>query len=563
MSATADRSIGPLAYRRPSRRSRIYGLGSVFGKTLRDSRWAILVLAILLVVILAVTAAAYVGEFSTPTERAALAAQMAALPSIFQGILGPPIAIETLPGFLSWRSLGFMPVLFGTWSIIALTGTIAGEASRGSLELLAASPIRRASIAAQKLAAHGVAMAITLLVGAVATWSLCAALAQLPGDETTLPAALAMYAWILVVSLTAGASAFAAGSFLGRGAAAGVGAAVLFGSFIVNGYADLVPGFDVLQHLSMFDWTEGFRPLVDHWDWPPVVALAGLGVLLAAVGVVGFARRDLGATIRFRDGGGTILPAGLSGPLARSASDRLPLALAAGLGLGLFGLLVALSAPAFVKTIEDTPGLADLIEHMLPGVDITTAAGILGLYFVNIGTLLLGLLAAAFVAGWANDERDRLLDLVLTTPLGRVRYGLTSGAGVLVGIAVMSTLMVAGFVLGSAGVGEDPLAPVGGGIVLGLYAAAFTGIGLAVGGLGWPGVAGIVVAILGFGTFLLDLIGGIVGFPDWVMELSLIEHLGHPMTGDVDLPGVVLMAGLAVGGLVVGAWGLGRRDIGR
>jgi hypothetical protein len=47
------------------------------------------------------------------------------------------------------------------------------------------------------------------------------------------------------------------------------------------------------------------------------------------------------------------------------------------------------------------------------------------------------------------------------------------------------------------------------------------------------------------------------------MQLSLIHHLGHPMTGDYDVPGLVLMAGLALGGLVLGAWGMSRRDIGR
>ncbi len=47
------------------------------------------------------------------------------------------------------------------------------------------------------------------------------------------------------------------------------------------------------------------------------------------------------------------------------------------------------------------------------------------------------------------------------------------------------------------------------------------------------------------------------------MQLSLIHHLGHPMTGSYDVPGLVLIGALAVGGLLLGAWGIGRRDIGR
>jgi putative exporter of polyketide antibiotics len=102
-----------------------------------------------------------------------------------------------------------------------------------------------------------------------------------------------------------------------------------------------------------------------------------------------------------------------------------------------------------------------------------------------------------------------------------------------------------------------------GSLVLCLYGGAFAGLGLALGGWGWPGLAGAFVAALTFGTFLLDLIGGIVGFPDWVMQLSLMQHLAHPMTGAYDTPGIVLMAALAVGGLLVGALGMTRRDIGR
>ena len=128
---------------------------------------------------------------------------------------------------------------------------------------------------------------------------------------------------------------------------------------------------------------------------------------------------------------------------------------------------------------------------------------------------------------------------------------------------VVAIVLAVGIALGSLAIGEDPVDAIVGCVVLGLFGAAFVGLGLGFGGLGWPGYAGAFVAVLAFATFLLELIGGIVGFPDWVMQLSLMHHLGHPMTGSFDAPGIVLMAGLSVGGLLVGAWGIGRRDIGR
>ena len=133
----------------------------------------------------------------------------------------------------------------------------------------------------------------------------------------------------------------------------------------------------------------------------------------------------------------------------------------------------------------------------------------------------------------------------------------------LFGLLATVAVMAAGIGLGALALGDDPVTPMVGSVILGLYGGAFAGLGLALGGWGRPGWAAGFVAALTFGTFLLDLIGGIVGFPDWVMQLSLMQHLAHPMTGDYDGPGIVLMSVLAAGGLLVGAIGWTRRDIGR
>ena len=64
-------------------------------------------------------------------------------------------------------------------------------------------------------------------------------------------------------------------------------------------------------------------------------------------------------------------------------------------------------------------------------------------------------------------------------------------------------------------------------------------------------------------TFVLDTIGAALDLPDAVLDLSIYKHLGQPMVGTYDPLGMAVAAVLMVGGLVVGAWALQRRDMGR
>ena len=49
--------------------------------------------------------------------------------------------------------------------------------------------------------------------------------------------------------------------------------------------------------------------------------------------------------------------------------------------------------------------------------------------------------------------------------------------------------------------------------------------------------------------------------PDWVERLALTHHLGQPILGAWEPFGLLLCAGLAGGGIAVGAWGMRRRDL--
>ena len=129
--------------------------------------------------------------------------------------------------------------------------------------------------------------------------------------------------------------------------------------------------------------------------------------------------------------------------------------------------------------------------------------------------------------------------------------------------ALLTLIVMVGIGIGSLVAGGDVATPIVGTLVIGIYALALCGIGMAVGGLVRTSWAGEVVALLVIVTFLVDLVVPALRWPDWLHQLALTSHLGQPMVGLWDGPGMVLCLALAFGGLALGAWGIARRDVQR
>ena len=123
------RHDGTTALSRPSSLSRLFGLGSVFGKTLRDSRRATLLIGLAIGALLVVVAAGIISQFDTPEARDEIGNIVNAVPPIMQGLAGKPVNVETLGGYIQYKYGGFLPLVTGLWSILALSATLAGESS--------------------------------------------------------------------------------------------------------------------------------------------------------------------------------------------------------------------------------------------------------------------------------------------------------------------------------------------------------------------------------------------------------------------------------------------------
>ena len=550
---------------RPGPWARVAGLGTIYGKTVRDSRRAALVVGLVAGLFMFGTGAPYgaAPEFSTIELRQQFINGLMSLPLALRGLLGEPIHIETMGGFLSWRVGNFLPVLLGLWPVLALSGTLAGEAAKGSLDLLASTPKGRRTIALQKVAGHLTAVAFAMLILAVSLWLVGLAFRALPGDEIGFAAALGQVLLYGLMMLAAGAVSFATAPVVGRTRALAFGLIALFASYLIYSYASLSPLIDALTPLSFFDWTAGHRPLAGVTDWPAVAFLAAVDAVLLGIGVIAFGRRDLGSIADVGWLRLPSLPAGTAGPFSRQLADRAGAAIGWGLGIGLYGTLIVASAKAFSDSIGQLPQIAALIRVIYPGVDLSQPSGVLQLTFFGFGTFIFGLAGASFLAGWAGDEGRRRLELVLSTRRSRASWAARSGLGVLAATGLVTVIVAALIGIAVASQSGDVGPPVAGILVIGLAACAFTGIGLAVGGLVRTSAAAGVTAFLVIATFLLDTLGAALKLPDAVLQLSIFKHLGQPMVGIFDPAGMIAAGVMVVGGLAICTAGLTRRDIGR
>jgi ABC-type transport system involved in multi-copper enzyme maturation permease subunit len=73
-----------------------------------------------------------------------------------------------------------------------------------------------------------------------------------------------------------------------------------------------------------------------------------------------------------------------------------------------------------------------------------------------------------------------------------------------------------------------------------------------------------VVGLLGVAlaaSFLVELVGAIFNWPDWVVRLSIFERYGSPFTKGLDWPNVLGLLVVAAGALAIAIWRFSQKDI--
>jgi ABC-2 type transport system permease protein len=166
---------------------------------------------------------------------------------------------------------------------------IAGEEERHTLETLLAEPVSRARVVVEKAGALVVGTAfLSAVTGAAAV-----AEGQLADMDLPAGSIAAAMVHLGLLGLVFGAFALALSAATGKaGASRGLPAAVAVVAYVLNGLGGVIDWLKPFQKLSPFYQYSGHDPLANGVDWPSVGISAGTVVVLVALAVLGFRRRD-------------------------------------------------------------------------------------------------------------------------------------------------------------------------------------------------------------------------------------------------------------------------------
>jgi ABC-2 type transport system permease protein len=202
--------------------------------------------------------------------------------------------MSTAEGFYQLETFGMMaPIAVMIVTVVIGARALAGEEKRRTMGLLLANPVSRSTIVLEKSAA----MVLAGFVVGIATFAGVAAGSLVGGLGMNMGNIAATSLLVTLVGLVFGALALALGAALGRVSVAifgAVGAALAF--HLLNAFLPFNDSLEGYARLTPFYYYLTSDPLNNGMHWGHGAILAGLTVLLIALAVWLFQRRDLRQT---------------------------------------------------------------------------------------------------------------------------------------------------------------------------------------------------------------------------------------------------------------------------
>ncbi len=471
-------------------------------------------------------------------------------------LLGTPHAIETVGGFVSWRSLGMLILIGSIWGLMLATRLFRGEEQAGRTELMLAGKTTLRKIALQVSSAIGILLIVIFVILTIAT------IASAAYKQTGISVASnAFFALSLVVCIAIFASLGSVMSQLFATRAQALRAsAVVFGMFfLMRGLAASVSSLGWMATFSPLGWIENLQPLTgSHWQWLiPSITLIVVSLVLSWW-LAG--RRDVGASII----GDSEQAEPKLGLLRNMTTFNIRL-----MKGPLLGWLAGISFMAVIfgtvaKSAGDAFNSSNFVQNILGRLTQSSNFGVetyYGFIFL-IFTLVLLLMVAGMLASMREEEAEGYTDNILVRPIGRLSFISSKTALFVVGILIFSLVTaVAGWFGGISQHADISLYKL---LLasINMIAAGFVivGFGLAIYGLKPRLTAVVLYSFIGW-AFIIEMLGSILNLNHYILDTSLLHHL--PLAPAVSMKwsviGVYICIGIVLG--TIGFVGFSKRDI--
>jgi polyether ionophore transport system permease protein len=542
---------------------------SIYLKTLRGFRVPIFGWGVGLGVLMAAVLAAVPSLLNTPSARAAVVA----LGSSF-AFIAEPIKIDTAGGYATWK-YGLTILVVCLWPILASTGMLRGEEERGSMDVLLSLPRSRVRTAVEKVAALWTAL---LAMGVVVGLLTFASGLAVKGDIGFVSAMMFGLNLSFVCAVFAGIGLLVSQFTQERRTAAGITSGLLLIFIVMDAMHRVAPGTLWLSRLSPIYYFNLSKPLVPGYsaDVLGILVMVALSVLLSAVTILLFVRRDVGAVVA---GPGFIhLPEREHKPVRSTPRSDWSLRSVYTRGLAMVAaptfwwtLAIAGFSGWMVVVVQQTEnqlrsvfqgsGLGNVILR-LGGSDTATNATILSALFVFMPVLLMAF-AVTQANRWSADEEDGRLELILSTPHPRLtvmlgRFAALTTATVFISLVTLAVTVgasaVTGVTLDPGNVAAASLSM----IPLGLLVAA---IGyLASGWLRTAAETGLLSFLLVI-WFFISFVGPGIKMPDATLRLSALYYYGTPLVHGAQVANLAVVLAVAAVALALASYRFVGKDI--
>ncbi len=197
-------------------------------------------------------------------------------------------SLGTIGAFLDSQIFYLAPLALTFFSILALANAIAGAEERGSIDILIGNPLPRWQIVLGNFVSTALSFLAILAIAGSMTW----ATAILMDVELTLATTTEAFLNMWPTCLFFGALALlCSAAFHRRALAIAVPGFLLFTMFMMNVMGNVSEDLENLQPYSIFYYYG--QVAVDGMDWANFVGIAAVVLVLVALAVLIFRRRDI------------------------------------------------------------------------------------------------------------------------------------------------------------------------------------------------------------------------------------------------------------------------------